>query len=129
MAIPEKQLDTWSNPGSVTQSSATYATVKNSLEATDAKYAGKDFEVFLQGSYGNDTNIWAESDVDIMIRLNSCYYSDVSRLTPEDLQAYQAAFVKATYAWSQFKGDVLKVLTDRYGTDVSGGDKAFAIAP
>ena len=32
MAIPEAQLDTWSKQGSVTQSQATYATVRNCLE-------------------------------------------------------------------------------------------------
>lgn len=33
------------------------------------------FKVFLQGSYGNDTNIYAESDVDIAIRLDNCFGS------------------------------------------------------
>jgi hypothetical protein len=67
MAIPESQLETWSHQGSVKQSRDTYATIKRTLEASDTKYADKDFEVFLQGSYGNDTNIYAESDVDVVI--------------------------------------------------------------
>jgi hypothetical protein len=61
MAVPETQLDTWSKQGSISQSSSTYATVKRALEASDTKYAGKSYEVFLQGSYGNDTNIYGES--------------------------------------------------------------------
>jgi hypothetical protein len=79
MAIPESQLEDWSHQGSITQSKATYGTVKRSLEAPDTHYAGgNSFEVFLQGSYGNDTNIYAESDVDVVIRLDSVYYYDVS---------------------------------------------------
>ena len=35
-------------------------------------YADKNLKVFLQGSYGNDMNIYAESDVDIVIRLDDC---------------------------------------------------------
>ena len=67
MSIPEYQLDTWSKQGSVTGSSGTYNAIKNVLEATNTPYADKDFSVFLQGSYGNDTNIYAESDVDILV--------------------------------------------------------------
>ena len=55
MAIPESHLETWSHQGSVSQSSATYNTIKNVLEAVDTPYAGKTYCVFLQGSYGNDT--------------------------------------------------------------------------
>lgn len=84
MAIPESQLDTWSHQGSITQSCATYATVKRSNEASDTKYADKSYEVFLQGSYGNDTNIYAESDVDVVIRLDSVYYYDTSALTRQN---------------------------------------------
>lgn len=71
MGIPEPQLDTWSHQGSVAQSSATYATVKNALEDPGAPYAYKSYEVYLQGSYGNDTNIYSESDVDVVIQLES----------------------------------------------------------
>jgi len=90
MAIPESQLDTWSHQGSITQSSTTYATVKRALEAADTKYANQSFEVFLQGSYGNDTNIYAESDVDVVIRLDTIYHYDTSALTPQDLAVFQA---------------------------------------
>ena len=67
MAIPEAQLVRWSHQGSIQGSSATYAIVKRALEAPNS-------EVFLQGSYGNDTNIYAESDVDVIIRLDSPDY-------------------------------------------------------
>jgi tRNA nucleotidyltransferase (CCA-adding enzyme) len=80
MGIPEAQLDTWSHQGSVTQSSATYNTIKNALEAAGNPYAGKNYEVFLQGSYGNDTNIYAESDVDIVIKLNDCFHYNLDEL-------------------------------------------------
>src|SRR6516162_3718720 len=106
MAIPESQLETWSHQGSITQSKNTYATVKRALEAPDTKYAGKSFEVFLQGSYGNDTNIYAESDVDVVIRLDSTCFSDTSALPPEQLAAFDAAFVPATYSYPDFKTHV-----------------------
>lgn len=127
MPIPESQLETWSHQGSVTQSSNTYNTIKNVLEASTTPYAGKKFEVFLQGSYGNYTNIYAESDVDIVIRLDDCFQSDLTRLTDEEKAAYTSAFSDATYTHVDFKQDVLSTLTKQYGSAVIAGDKAIAI--
>jgi hypothetical protein len=128
MAIPESQLDTWSHQGSITQSSATYASVKRSLEATDTKYANKSYEVFLQGSYGNDTNIYAESDVDVVIRLDSIYYYDTSALTPAELAAFNATFTPGTYPYATYKADVVAALQKSFGAaDVSAEKKAIRI--
>ena len=128
MAIPESQLEIWSHQGSITQSASTYSTIKNALESAGTAYHGKNFKVFLQGSYGNDTNIFAESDVDVVIRLDDVYYSDLTQLSPVDREAYDRAFVPATYSYDQYKQDVLTALTDRFGSDVKAGDKAIAVA-
>lgn len=129
MAIPESQLDTWSHQGSITQSASTYKTIKSALESNVTGYAGKAFKVFLQGSYGNDTNIYAESDVDVVIRLDDVYFSDLSDLPPEDKAAYDKARVPATYTYDEYKRDVLNALTASFGSDAMAGDKAIAIAP
>ena len=63
MAIAETQLHTWSHQGAVAQSRDTYATIRRALESDRTAYHGNDFKSFLQGSYGNDTNVYAESDV------------------------------------------------------------------
>jgi len=127
MPIPESQLETWSHQGSITQSSNTYNTIKSVLEASTTPYAGKNFKVFLQGSYGNDTNIYAESDVDIIIRLDDCFHSDLESLSDDEKSAYKQAFSDATYTHTDFKQDVLSVLEDQYGSAVKTGDKAIAI--
>lgn len=127
MPIPESQLETWSHQGSITQSSNTYNAIKSVLEASTTPYAGRNFKVFLQGSYGNDTNIYAESDVDIVIRLDDCFQSDLESLSDDEKSAYQKAFSDATYTHTDFKRDVLSVLEDQYGSAVKTGDKAIAI--
>jgi len=129
MPIPEAQLETWSRQGSISQSSLTYNMVKNVLEANDIPYADKNYKVFLQGSYGNDTNIYRESDVDIVIKLNDCFRYDLTGLS----QAQQDAFYSthsgaATYTHAKFKSDVLSVLSDRYNSAVESGEKAIVIA-
>ena len=127
MPIRESQLETWSHQGSITQSSNTYSSIKNVLEASMTPYAGKNFKVFLQGSYGNDTNIYAESDVDIVIRIDDCFFSDLDALSEEEKAAHKRALSDATYTHVDFKRDVLSVLTTQYGSAVKAGDKAIAI--
>lgn len=128
MSIPEAQLDTWSHQGSVTQSSNTYNSIKRILEAADTPYSGKNFKIFLQGSYGNDTNIWSESDVDIVIKLNDCFQHDLSSLSDPEKSVFKTSHSDATYTHVEFKRDVVSVLNDAYGDDVEVGDKAIAIA-
>lgn len=106
MAIPETQLDTWAHQGSITGSSSTYATVKTALEASTAGYAGGDYSVFLQGSYGNDTNIYADSDVDVVIQLNSTIYYDDHDLPEPTRSQRRQGITTATYSHAQFKLDV-----------------------
>ena len=127
MGIPKSQLETWSHQGSISQSSNTYNAIKGVLENSSAPYAGKDFKVFLQGSYGNDTNIYAESDVDIVVKLNSCIKSDLSKLDDSEKAAYKSAFRDATYTHVDFKRDVLSVLINQYGNSVTSGSKAITI--
>ncbi|SDP79043.1 hypothetical protein SAMN04488512_1482 [Sulfitobacter litoralis] len=127
MAVSEAQLATWAHQGSVTQSASTYQAVKAALEDTNAPFNNRSFDVFLQGSYGNDTNIYADSDVDIAIRLSSTVYSDTSELETSELQKYNGEFSRAEYQLSDFKTDVLAWLKYKFGNSVENGKKAIRI--
>jgi hypothetical protein len=127
MPIPETQLETWSHQGAGIGSRDTYATVKGALEAGDAKYAQKPFNVFLQGSYGNDTNIWAESDVDVVIRLDSIFYYDTSALTPAELAEFNAGLTAGAYPYSEYKSHVIAALEKKFGADVKSANRAIKI--
>jgi hypothetical protein len=127
MGIPESQLDTWAKQGSITQSSTTYNHIKGTLESSSTSFAGKEFKVFLQGSYGNDTNIYAESDVDIVIKLESAFQQDLSSLTENEKVAFNRSYSNATYTYNDFKRDVLSTLRDTYGDGVKAGTKAITI--
>ena len=128
MPISQSQLETWSHQGSIQQSSATYQTVRSALLDQAAAYKDKSFEVFLQGSYGNATNIYAESDVDTVIRLDSIYGYDVSALPSEQQAAFQQAFSSATYSFAEFRTGVVNRLTRAFeATNVTPGNKAIQI--
>lgn len=128
MAVSEKQLETWSHQGSITQSSTTYQAVRQVLEAGGSAYSGRDTTISLQGSYGNDTNIFADSDVDVVIELTSTFYTDLSQLSADDRGTYDAQRTPATYSWQEFKTGVLNQLSAQYGGDVTVGRKAISIA-
>lgn len=128
MPISESQLETWSHQGSIQQSSSTYQSVRTALMDAKSAYATKDYDIFLQGSYGNDTNIYAESDVDTVIRLDSIINSDVSALPSGQQAAYHAAHSKATYTFDEFKRGVVIRLSTAFGAaDVVPGNKAIKI--
>src|SRR5258708_2439368 len=129
MAIPEAQLDTWTAQGAVKQSKDTYASVKGTLEDSKAPYNGRSYDApYLQGSYGNDTNVWADSDVDVVIKLDAIYHRDISRLSADEVAAYnKATGGDVPYNYFDFKKDVTAWLTKNYGATVNPGKKAIFI--
>ena len=129
MAIPETQLETWSHQGSVTQSKDTYATVKRTIESDRAAYTSRDFAIFLQGSYGNDTNIYAESDVDTVIRLDSTFSYGLDDLTANERAVFERMHSGgATYTHAQFKAHVIAALEAAFPRAVTPGNKAIKLA-
>ena len=128
MPIPEAQLETWSHQGAMQGSSATYQTIKSALESPEARYRDKSYEVHLQGSYCNDTNIFGESDVDVVMRVDSVFHHDLERLPEAEKEAFASAHSNATYTWQNFKDDVQPQLVDAFGQDVTSGKKAITIA-
>lgn len=127
MAIPEYQLDTWSGLGSVQQSAQTYQTIRGVLNDSASPYYPKTFSIFLQGSYGNDTNVWKDSDVDVVICLEQTYYSDTSALEPGAKVAFDKTDGPAPYTLQDFKADVLAWLQKRYPGVVTSGKKSIFI--
>src|SRR5713101_8191770 len=128
MGIPEAQLETWSRQGPTVQFRNTYETLRTVLYDAGSPYAAHGFTVFLQGSYANDTNIYADSDVDVVIQIEDLYYSDIANLIEEDRRLYDSSFTAATYTLADFKRDVVSGLTKKYGSAVRDGSKAIYIA-
>jgi hypothetical protein len=128
MAIPESQLATWAGQGAKTTSASTYATIKNALENPNATYASRDFKIFLQGSYGNDTNIHGDSDVDAVIRYDGAFFHNVHTLPASQQSAFNTAHPgEGNYPYSSFKTDVEAALKLSFGNAVKVGNKALKV--
>jgi hypothetical protein len=102
MPIPESQLETWSKRGAVETAERTHKSIRAALEAYTWP-SGVQYEVYLQGSYKNHTNIRGDSDVDVVVQLNSTFLENL----PVNLKR-QFRFRDASYGWEEFRSDVLK---------------------
>lgn len=115
MPVNESQLITWASAPSSTKIQHTYDLVKKAIENSQALKT-KSYKVYLQGSYANHTNIKVDSDVDIVVQLNSTFNHDLSRLSSNEKQLFHQAYPNsATYRWSDFRRDVVKGLEDFFG--------------
>jgi hypothetical protein len=130
MAIPESQLDTWTHTGASTQSSATYQSIKGIIEHKDAPYASRRIDSFLQGSYGNDTNIYgADTDVDIVLRTRALFHYNINDLPEPQKAEFKRAYpMPSEYKLGDFKKEVQSWLFNNYAGDLdTSGKKALRI--
>jgi predicted nucleotidyltransferase len=128
MGIPEDQLNRWSQQGAQTTAKATHESIRTALSADSSSIKGKEYEIFLQGSYKNDTNIRGDSDVDVVVKLTSTFSSNKDELPAEEQQLHKEAYRDATYSWTDFRRDVLESLRKYYGSLVTEGNKSIKIA-
>jgi len=127
VSIPESQLATWSHQGAITTSKATRASIYTAL-TNDRRLKDRTIDVYLQGSYRNDTNIRGESDVDVVVQLNDVCIADASHLSPVEAERHARASSKATYGWKDFRADVLSALQSYYGAkNVNPGNKSLQL--
>ena len=127
MAIAERRLETWAQQGKTGQFTDTYKSIRGNLLDGSAPYPVADVEVFLQGSYGNDTNVCADSDVDIVLKHTGAFYRDLSRLPPDEQTRFEGEFGKdASYGYTKFKADAEGWITRLYN-GVQLGTKAVVV--
>ena len=129
MPIPENQLATWSHPGATESSKRTHKAVRRALRDWD-DIRSREYEVYLQGSYKNSTNIYGNSDVDVIAQINDTFFWDGSDLSEGERNAHHKAYPDAQYRLEDFRDDVLSALRAYFGvSSVIEGNKAIKIAP
>ena len=84
MPIPETTLARWSHHQAATAFKQAHVPIREALAAHKGLSQFK-YEVFLQGSYKNDTNLGGDSDVDVVVRLSTKLKPSVAELTGERL--------------------------------------------
>jgi len=129
MVISEDQLVTWTHQGAITTSQITHESIRIALSRIGDLSLDRDYEIYLQGSYKNSTNVRGDSDVDVVIQLNSTFRRDISALSSEEQTAFRSAYFDATYLFANFRTDVLTALRAYYGVSlIAEGNKSITVA-
>jgi len=127
MSIQESQLETWSHLGAITTAKNTHESIRNALNRYEWP-EGVRFEVYLQGSYRNATNIRGDSDVDVIVELTSTFQPDLFLLTEAAKQKFRSNYSNAVYSFEHFTEDVVRALREYYGTSaISLGNKSIKV--
>lgn len=126
MATWEEKFRDWSKPAGATEEQRcenAIKAVRNALAASQ-KLKGRGYQVFLQGSYRNNTNVSGESDVDIGVVCSDTFFYTL----PQGGDAPSFGITPATYHYAQFKNEVGEALVAHFGQPaVTRGNKAFDV--
>ena len=128
MSIPDSILGPWSHHYSGTASKQAHVSIRGALTSYKVWAKETKYDVFLQGSYKNDTNLRRDSDVDVVVQLAARLRPRVAALSGLHLEQDQVH--KLAHArWQSFRDQVLKALRATYGTKaVTPGRKSLKLA-
>jgi len=127
MSIPESQLDTWSRQGTTVSATALYERIRTALQ-NDTALQGRNFDVFLQGSYRNSTNIRGDSDVDVVAMLTETYMPEYGALDAYTKTAVEGSSSSATYTLTDFRRDVSNAIRRAFPShNITEGGKSIKI--
>ena len=128
MPIYDSILGTWSHHHSGTASKRAHESIRNALDSYTGWAKETKYDVFLQGSYKNDTNLRRDSDVDVVVQLTARLRPKVAILSGKQLEQDQSH--KLTYQrWQSFRDQVLRALRVAYGDKaVTSGRKSLKLA-
>lgn len=127
MTISFADASTWTTPGANDAASKTYASVQTALSQS-GDLAKRDYEVFLQGSYANSTNVPGDSDVDIVAMLLNTFRHDLTALPSDQRAQFDIDYDSASYYASDFRRDTHSALITYYGaTRIEDKDKCIRV--
>lgn len=118
MTIPISQLEIWSKQGAIDTPKKLKEKIEKNLKSDSSKIQHKSqLKIFLQGSYRNSTNIYGNSDVDIVVQHNATFSRNISKLTQNEIEVYKEVYTSATYTWEDFKKEIIKTLCFTFGAE------------
>ncbi len=122
----EEKFKRWAAPPGKTEEkrcSNAEKAIRNAINSSD-KLNHRNIRIFTQGSYRNNTNVKADSDVDVGILCFDTFFHDF----PEGYNRESFGITPATYHYEQFKNEVGEALISHFGSGaVSRGNKAFDV--
>lgn len=101
---------------------------KQSVKDTYNLGALPNVDIFLQGSYKNDTDVTKSSDVDVVVRLDAVFQSNKEVLSIEQLQKFNTIHSNSSYSFKDFNVHIMKAIETHFGTQyIKNDDKCLKI--
>ena len=113
MRYSEQTLQSWTLPLSQTEEQRAehaISMIRNAI-ATIEELRGMTVEVFIQGSYANNTNVRTESDVDVCVMLRDTFHTEF----PHGKSREDYGFISSDLSYSQYRSLVKKALLNKFG--------------
>lgn len=126
MIFDEAKLKSWCLPPSSTEQEKINNAINMIKSAIDGsqELEDLDIEIFVQGSFANNTNVKASSDVDVCIMLKSTFFTEY----PAGLSRNDYGFVEGTITYEDYKKLILNALIKKFGSsNVRVGNKSIKI--
>ncbi len=124
--ISEETLTSWTKPPSETEEAQLANSERMVKEAISSDEVLKKLNTttFGQGSYANDTNVKANSDIDINVRLSDTIFIQL----PPDKKQEDFGYSDSTYTFQDYKKAVFNALVNKFGkSDVEWKDKCLTV--
>lgn len=122
----EKTFKDWCSGAGSSDTQRSSRARKSVLEAIKASsnLQGKNLEVFVQGSYANNTNVKKKSDVDVCIMFKGTTYAESS----QGITAKGYGFINGSNDFKLFRKHCIRAVLDKYGqANVKQGNKSIKI--
>jgi len=120
----EETLKNWAKSASETEEQRISNAIKMIKEAIQNydNLRNKNIEIFVQGSYANNTNVRTKSDVDICVMLKDTFYREY----PDGYTREHYGFITGTNSFDDFRKDVINALKNKYGKEnIKPGNKSI----
>lgn len=122
----EEQLENWYKPVSTTEDEKinhTIDMIKRAIKNSN-DFDSLTYEIFVQGSYGNNTNVKLDSDVDVNIMLTSTFFA----CYPNGKNRDDYGFEPGAISYSEYKEMIVKALQSKFGIEsIMLGNKSIKI--
>ena len=126
MKYSESTLESWTKPASDTEEQKmenTISMIKSAVESSK-ELDDLSIEVFVQGSYANNTNVRTSSDVDVCVMLKSTFFAEY----PAGKNRQDYGFTEGTISFDEYKRRVKTAMENKFGKEnVSVGNKSLKI--
>ena len=126
MKYSETTLKSWTNPASYSEEQKIENTINMIKSAINSSSELNDLtiEIFVQGSYANNTNVRTNSDVDVCVMLTSTFYANY----PDGKYNSDYGFVAGSISYNEYKCRVKRAIVNKFGSDaVTEGNKSLKV--